>query len=151
MNQIASAAELALTIFSKPSSWTPEPVYDHDDQRFLFETIKGQFLDEALRAEAAVIVMVTQWALTGKSSKQSGRAAYFLNEILTWAAAKKDFVPEKDFPTNAPPWAVKYVVRFLDRTVLLWYRIERDIWAREWASDAFDTQERHFADMHPFS
>ena len=148
MNQVARAAELALKTCPR-SSWRPQVIYDHGNQRLALETMKRQLLDEAFRAQAKLFVMITQWALAGTWPKFRNAPVYFLNEILTSVASRKSFRPEEDFPETSPPWDSKYAAHFLDRTALSWYSVQSDVWARDLASSAFDLQESEFADMHP--
>ena len=148
MNQIAKAAELALSTCPK-TSWTSQPVYDYGDQRLAFDTMKRQVLDDASRARARVYTMVVHWALTGTWPKFRNAPVYFLRQILDWSAAKKHFALETDFPDSPPPWDPKYVAHFLHRTALCWYSLECDAWARGTASEAFGAQESSFQMMHP--
>ena len=148
MNQIAEASELALQTCPR-TSWTSRTTVDYDGQRLSFETMKGQLLDEATRARARVFVMITNWALTGIWPQFRNAPVYFVNEILRNSAAKKSFAPDPDFPTTPPPWEPKYAARFLDRTALLWYSLDSERWAADLASEDFELQERHFAQMHP--
>jgi len=145
MNQIAQAAELALKTCPK-TSWIAEPIYDYVGQRLAFGTMKSQLLEEASRARAKLFVMVIQWALTGTRPKFRNAPVYFLNEILIHATSKKSFAPEEDFP-NAPPWEAKYAAYFFDRTVLSWYLIHSDNWAREIAIETFNFQESNLPRM----
>lgn len=148
MNQVAKAAELALNTCPK-TSWTSQPVYDHNDQRLAFDTMKRQLLDDAYRARARVFVMIVHWALTGTWPKFRNAPVFFLQQILVWSAAKKHFVAETDFPDTPPPWEAKYAAHFFDRTALGWYLLQSDAWARDVASDAFDSQEANFQMMNP--
>ena len=148
MNQIAEASELALKTCPQ-TSWKAQTTVDYTDQRLSFETMKSQLLDESSRAQAKLFVMVTQWALTGTWPQFRNAPVFFLNEILRWSAAKKSFAPEQDFPATPPPWEPKHVARFLDRTALAWYAIECGHWATDLASEDFELQESHFAQMHP--
>jgi hypothetical protein len=148
MNQIAAASELALTTCPK-TSWTARTTVDYDGQRLAFETMKSQLLDEASRARAKLFVMLTQWALTGTWPQFRNAPVYFLNEILRWSAAKKSFAPEQDFPVTPPPWEPKHAATFLDHTALTWCMIQSDRWATDLASEDFELQESHFAQMHP--
>jgi hypothetical protein len=148
MNQIASAATIALRTCPK-TSWTAQPVYDHSEQRLAFDTMKRQLLDDASRARARVYTMIVHWALTGTWPKFRNAPVYFVREILEWSAAKTHFVPESDFPDTPPPWDAKYAAHFLHRTALGWYTLQCDAWARDIASDAFETQEASFQMMHP--
>ena len=148
MNQIAKAAEVALETCPK-TSWTAQPVFDYDGQRLAFETMKRQVLDDAYRVRARVFVMLVQWALTGTWPKFRNAPVFFVRRILMWSAAKKHFALESDFPNCSPPWDAKYVAHFLDHTALRWYSLESDSWARELASEEFDSQEANFAMMHP--
>ena len=148
MNQVAKAAELALATCPK-TAWISEPCYDHGDQRLSFETMKRQLLDDASRARAQLHTMIVHWALTGTWPKFRNAPVFFLQQILVWSAAKTHFPLEKDFPDAPPPWQPKHVAYFLDRTAFGWYSIQADTWARDVASDAFDTQEAHFRMMNP--
>jgi hypothetical protein len=148
MNEIAAAAELALKTCPK-TSWTAQTTVDYDGQRLSFGTMKGQLIDEASRARAKLFVMLTHWALTGAWPQFRNAPVYFLNEVLRSSAAKKSFAPDPDFPTTPPPWEPKHAARFLDRTALLWYSLGCDRWAAELATEDFELQERHFAQMHP--
>lgn len=140
MNQIAQAAEFALKNCPK-TSWIAEPYCDYTGQRLSFGSMKSHLLDEASRARAKLFVMVIQWTLTGTWPKFRNAPVYFLNEILIHAASKKSFPLEEDFPNTPPPWEAKYAAHFFERTVLSWYLIQSDIWAREIASETFNIQE----------
>ena len=148
MNQIAKAAELALSTCPR-SSWTAQPTCDYTGQRLAFDTMKRQLLDDALRAKPKLFVMIIHWALTGTWPKFRNAPVYFLNELLRWSAAKKSFVPETDFPDAPPPWEPKYAARFLDCTAFAWYSVQSENWARKITSAAFDAQEFAFQQMHP--
>lgn len=148
MNQIAEAAELALKTCPK-TSWTARTILDHDGQRLSLETMRVQLLEQASRARAKLFVTLTQWALTGTWPQFRNAPVYFLNEILRWSAEKKSFAPEQDFPVTPPPWEPKHVAAFLDRTALTWYMIQSGRWATDLASEDFEFQENHFAQMHP--
>lgn len=111
--------------------------------------MKRQLLDDARRARARVFVMLVQWALTGAWPKFRNAPVFFLRQILIWSAAKKNFALEPDFPNSPPPWNSKYASQFLDKTALGWYSLESDSWARELASEEFDSQETNFQMMNP--
>jgi hypothetical protein len=146
MNQIAKAAELALSTCPK-TAWSAHPIYDRSDQRLAFETMKSQLLDDASRARARVYTMLVHWALTGTWPKFRNAPVFFLRQILIWSAAKTHFGPETDFPDTPPPWDPKHVAHFLNRTALGWYSLQSDAWARDAASDAFGAQESTFQMM----
>jgi len=148
MNQVAKAAELALSTCPK-TSWSSQPIYDHRDQRLAFETMKRQLLDDASRARARVFTMLVHWALAGTWPKFRNAPVFFLQQILAWSAAKKHFALETDFPDTPPPWEPKYIAHFLDRTALGWYSLQSDAWARDIASEAFGGQEANFQMMNP--
>lgn len=149
MNQIASAAERALAT-CPTTSWIPQPVYDHGDQRLAFDTMKRQLLDDAAAARARVFVMLVHWASTGTWPKFRNAPVFFLRQVLYWGAGKKGYASDADFPTASPPWEPKHVAHFLDRSALDWYSIQSDAWARDLASEFFDAQENLFDHLHPF-
>jgi hypothetical protein len=111
--------------------------------------MKRQLLDDASRARARVHTMIVYWALTGRWPKFRNAPVFFLQQILAWSAEKKHFVLERDFPDVPPPWEPKQVACFLDRTAFGWYSIKADAWARDVASEEFDSQETHFRMMNP--
>src|SRR5258708_40279429 len=136
MNQIAQAAEFALSTCTK-SSWKADPIRDYGDQRLAFDTMKAQLLDQAVRAQAKLFVMLIQWALTGTWPKFRNAPVYFLNGILRWVASQKSFPPEEEFPETPPPWEAKHAAHFFEGTALCWFSVEADVWAPELAAQEF--------------
>ncbi len=149
MNQITLVARVALSTCPQ-TSWTAEPIYDHNDQRLSVNSMISQLTDQSERAYPKVLVMLVEWGLSGKWPQFRNNTVYFVREILSWwAGHNDDSRPLDDFPSSPPPWKSKYVAAFLNYTALWWYSMERQKWARTIAENAFDLQEHDFKMRHP--
>lgn len=123
------------------TSWEPNPIYDHDEQRHSQATIENQLGGFVGEAEPLVKIIISGWCLSGKMPRSQGPAVYFTRLALQSASMSDWLVRPGDLPETGPPWTVKQTAKFISMAIDPWFRLEWKNWAHTVANEAFSVQE----------